>query len=549
MHSKGLNAESGKAAEENFSSKRDRTENPHDISNRKKTMGSPKEPTDPDSKDVIRKEKVSSVPPVAPYVKAPGGVAGSRQSDAGSLAVTAGKKEIISQGNDAKEIYKKNSATLSEKNKSSAVTDDGKENEEATHVVFRIPLRRSSLTNGEEAEKRSSVEILSREAGRSKRREREHCKERPRSVSTCRELRRERTSDRLPRRRMPSEGNESRNELATNPENEGKKGVTERVRSRSSSSRRTKGLSPDQTGVETPLVANGNESYDGEDEEVVIPWRKAPRSRSLVSRTDGSSDAARSKEPPTNTQEQVPIGGEAMEGPTKKSEGCEDNSPPLVTAPLRQRSKSRGPERRMTRSVTLSEIKRAGEGTAVASEQKPQRRSRSSSRLHDGSRSHDCIRETVKPVAEGDDAKAHASPRRKLSTKRSVSRTRKEGEEGARRVAGDAAKPNKGTDYRSKGTKSKDSQNSGNLENAHNKTSHENDTTNETKDNEKSITGNICSSELTVESNSVETQTATVETKCVELQTEAAETNSKLCQTEEDLEPRVSQRDLEEHTR
>ncbi|XP_050712801.1 trichohyalin-like isoform X3 [Eriocheir sinensis] len=549
MHSKGLNAEAGKAAEENSSSKRDRSENPHDISNRKKTMGSPKEPTNPDSKEVIRKEKVPLVPPVAAYVKAPGGMAVSKQADAGSLAVTVAKKEVISQGNDTKEIYKKNSAALSEKNKPSAVRDDGKESEEATHVVFRIPLRRSSLANGEEAEKRSSVEILSREAGRSKRREREHCKERPRSVSTSRELRRERTSDRLPRRRMPSEGNESRNELATNPENEGKKGVTERVRSRSSSSRRTKGLSPDQTGVETPLVANGNESYDGEDEEVVIPWRRAPRSRSLVSRVDGSSDAARSDEPPTNTQGQAASGGGAMEGPNKKSEGCEDNSPSLVTAPLRQRSKSRGPERRMTRSVTLSEIKRAGEGMAVASEQKPQRRSRSSSRLQEGSRSHGGMRESVKPVAEGDDAKAHASPRRKLSTKRSVSRTRKEGEEGARRLAGDAANSTKGTDYRSKGTKSKDSQNSGNLENAHNKTNRENDTANEIKDTEKSITGNKGLSELTVESNSVETQTATAETKCVELQTEAAETNSKLCQTEEDLEPRVSQRDLKEHTR
>lgn len=548
MYPKGVNAEAGKVAEENSSSKRDRFDDPH-ASNRKKTTGSPKEPADPDSKDLVKKEKVSPVPPVTACVKAAGGITVSRQSDAGSSAVSAAKKEAVSQGNDTKEIHKRNSATFSEKNKSSVVTDEGKENEEATHVVFRIPLRSSSLANGEEVEKRSSVEILSREAGRSKRREREHCKERPRSVSTSRELRRERTSDRLPRRRMPSEGNESRNELATNAESEEKKGATERVRPRSSSSRRAKGLSPDLTGVEVPLVDNGNESYDGGDEEVIIPWRKAPRSRSLASRADGSSDATRSEAPPTNTQEQAARGAGMMEGTTKKSEGCEAKSPSHVTAPMRQRSKSRGPERRMTRSITLSEIKQAGEAMAVTSEQKPQRRSRSSSRLHEGSRSHDVTRETVKPVAEGDDGKAQASPRRKISTKRSVSRTRKDAEEGARRLAGDAANSTKKTDHRSKGTNSKDSQNSGNLENAHSKTNTENDTANEIKDTETSIAENKGQSELNLDTNTVETQTTTAETKCVELQTEVAETNSKLCQTEEDLEPRVTQRDLEEHTR
>lgn len=529
-HSKVLSAEAGKAAAENSPSKRDKTENSQEISKAKKDTESLNASTSLVSKDELRKEKLSSAPPVAGQVKAARGTAAARQTDSGSSVVTMAPKKIL-QEKDTKDINKRNSVTLSEKSKTTATTDESNANEEATHVVFRIPLRSSSMANGEDAEKRSSVEILSREAGRSKRREREHCKERPRSLSTSRELRREKTSERLPRKRVPSEGNESRNELETNHESEGKRGVRERARCRSTSSRRTRGLSPDQTGTETPLVANGNESYDGGDEEVVIPWRKAPRSRSLAARPSSDSATVRSQ-PPINTPDQRGGGGTLKE-PTKESEACEDKRPSTVTAPPRQRSKSRGPERRMTRSVTLSEIKRAGEVTPAASEQKPQRRSRSSSRLQESSLSHDRVR-------EGDEAKALASPRRRLSTKRSASQTRKEGEEGARRPAGNTTNSTKATVYKSQGTNSKD---------VHNKTNNENDTANKRKEAEKSITDSKHSSEPKVETNSVETQTAQAETKCVELQTVATETNSKLCQTEEDLEPRVSQRDLEEHTR
>ena len=399
-----------------------------------------------------------------------------------------------------------------------------KENETATHVVFRIPFQRTSLANGEEGHQRASVEILTREAGRTKRREKEHCKERPRSVSTSRELRRERTSERLSRKRILSEGTESKNDLTATPGDEGRKeGTKERVRCRSassSSSRRIKDHSSEQTCTEVSLVSNGNDSYDGGDEEVIIPWRKAPRSRSSVLRTEGSSDAVTTEsDKPLTTTPAAGMSVEAVQEGTTK-----DENPTLVTAPPRQRSKSRGSERRMTRSLTMSEIKQATDSKTTPSEHPPQRRARSSSRLQDT-----C--DVEKPTLDGASPISQVPQRRKVSTKRRSMSARREGEEKTRRSAGDASKTNV---QEPKIMTSKESHRLNHVKAKSNETT---PSKKEIKDTEKSIDNHKCSCKKTVE------------TKCVDLQTLSAEVESKLSQTENDLELRYSQQDLEEHTR
>ncbi|XP_045111924.1 serine/arginine repetitive matrix protein 1-like [Portunus trituberculatus] len=260
----------------------------------KENKGDYKDIISSEPNSVIKGKVLSSSPKEGTAERTPSNTPLTKHSRTGSLAmVTNASLKACPQKNETKEIKdgKISSVTQNDKMSEAHRTSD-KDNETTTHVVFRIPFRSKSLANGEDLHKRASVEILSRDAGRPKRRENEHCRERPRSVSTSRELRRERASERPSRKRIQSEGTESKNKLPTAPEDERKKEDSkERVRSRSSSSRHSKDRSPDQTFTESSLFTNENDSYDGGDEEVFIPWRKAPRSRSRAIKSQSSGDA------------------------------------------------------------------------------------------------------------------------------------------------------------------------------------------------------------------------------------------------------------------
>ncbi|XP_063885716.1 serine/arginine repetitive matrix protein 2-like isoform X2 [Scylla paramamosain] len=485
--------------------------------------------------NLIIKEKVlSSSPKEGTSEMTPSNTPTTKHSRTGSLAmVTDAPVKGTPQENETEEIKDDKITPVTENNKmSAAVRTSDKENETTTHVVFRIPFRSKSLANGEDLHQRASVEILPREAGRSKRREKEHCRERPRSVSTSRELRRERALERPSRKRIQSEGTESKNKLPTAPEDEGKKEETkERIRCRSSSSRRSKDLSPDQTFTESSLFTNENDSYDGGDEEVVIPWRKAPRSRSRAIKSQSSGDAATlvSENRQVSTLDKVE---RTQSGPPTEFPSSEKNST-AVTAPPRQRSKSRGPERRMTRSVTLSELKQADGTKSKSPEPKLQRRARSSSRLQEiPRRAPDDTLDTEKATQDG----GEVPQRRRVATKRRSMSARREGEEGVRRSTADTLR------LCGEGSKIISSKESHHLNNLKTKSdvpilSKRNPVSKKTEDTKSTNTDQKCSCKKTVE------------TRNVELQTSAAEVESSLCQTEKDLELRFSQQDLEEHTR
>ncbi|XP_042219491.1 mucin-17-like isoform X2 [Homarus americanus] len=320
--------------------------------------------------------------------------------------------------------------------------------EVATHVVFRIPLRRCSLTNGEETEKRVSVEILKEEEGKRSRKEKVHYKERPRSVSTSRELRREKSSELLTRRRLASEGPEGKSENS-----ETKDGVRERVRRRSSSSIRRHRSRGEETHCEEAAKASKTNSDDKKEEDLA-PWRRSStRSRSRVSKSSAGKQGATNVD---ETSDQSSTGydadhvtdssdhhmtrsvskGSRTRGIQEKSSpdiagNDEENHLPAtsalskVTAPPRQRSKSRGAERRMTRSATISEIRRARDidtkPVSAERDSEPRRRAQSSSRVPDTSRhtrDADTCGTPRRPV-EDDAAGVHRPPRRRsLSTKR-----------------------------------------------------------------------------------------------------------------------------------
>lgn len=543
----GSTIEDGKVFVENAAVKQCKPEHPLEICSTN-DIDSQKELKDVEPKNVIGRDKAALASSREGYIKLPGVMTTSQQSDSRSLANAVSH---ISQENDKNVLTEKGCFKPSKKNNSSAAIDQGKETEEATHIVLRIPLRSNDMANREDAEKRASVEILSHETRRPKQQEREHCKARPRSVSTSRELRRESTSERHSRSRFSSEGNGSRNEVSTSHDCEGKKERSkEKTRCRSSSSGHNKSLLRDQSNVEAIFVAKGNENYDGGDE-IFIPRREIRKNRSGISKAYGSHEVgrARSEDPPSNIQDEGRR-EKSVKGATNESEVCEEKISLLSAAPSRHRSMSRGMERRITRSVTLSEIKRIGADTSASWEQRPQRRAKSSSRAQEGLRFHSHMPETGRPKQEGKEGKTHAPPRRKHSIKMREAQTQKESEEDVKQLTRDSSNPVMGNDYRSKKINVKDSQVSRNSLNECNKTASEDHTSVNIKDTKSCIKKNVHSRELILEMSNVETQTTMVESSHVALQTViATETKSKLSQTEEDLQPEISRRELEDHTR
>nr|XP_053646368.1 rootletin-like isoform X2 [Cherax quadricarinatus] len=313
----------------------------------------------------------------------------------------------------------------------------------ATHVVFRIPLRSSSLTNGKGTQRRVSAEILSKEDGKTHRKDKEHRRERPRSLSTSRELKRENTSEVFERRRLLSEGAECEEDLSMERgRGVAKDEVRERVRRRSSSSirrRRSRGEENHHEKDNGNTMSNDNKEYD----EVLVPWRTSTRSRT---RASGNGTKGTVMNTTVSNDKNSCGTNDLGEGSTvrhrtrsastgrraRETQENNDGNDFLTTSinssiapPPRQRSKSRGSERRLTRSVTQSEIKHACDMNMKP--MSPERDSKSRSRTQSASRIADTSRypEDVntsgrgRPMLDGDAAGAHKPPRRRsLSTSR-----------------------------------------------------------------------------------------------------------------------------------
>ncbi|XP_069167155.1 cingulin isoform X2 [Procambarus clarkii] len=312
----------------------------------------------------------------------------------------------------------------------------------ATHVVFRIPLHNTTLTNGKDKEGRVSVEILSGQDRDSIRKTKEHRKERPRSLSTSRELRRERTSETLPRRRLASEGSECGGDYIMDGDRpEATTDLRERVRRRSSSSirrQRTREAKNCEGDEARSTSVSNDQLQDGD--EVVVPWRRSTRSRtraSINSALSGSVDGVTNPNsastedhvkgsPARHRTRSASIGRKA--GETQENDIGENNLSATkynAIAPPRQRSKSRGSERRMTRSATLSEIKRSSdvETKTISPDSEPRRRALSSSRVGDSLREMEVANTcgTGSPVYDEEVAGVQKPVRRR----RSLSRTRR----------------------------------------------------------------------------------------------------------------------------
>ncbi|KAK4292200.1 hypothetical protein Pmani_035010 [Petrolisthes manimaculis] len=280
--------------------------------------------------------------------------------------------------------------------------------EAATHVIFRIPLSRNSMTDSEDKERRVSVEILPEVGGGINRKEKENTKDRPRSVSTSRELRREK-SDIIIRRRVGSDAGEGREE---------KEGGKVRTRVRSSSTTRRHRMQRNQTSEDKINSPGSDKTTDNSEEDVIVPWRKRTRSKSRVSvnPTNDSTLSSTNSSPDkisaassiatketVDQQENVKT-KQNIDVVVKENEKQVDS----VTAPPRHRSKSQDTERRRTRSVTLSEIQRATTGVDLeVKEPQGQRRARSSSRTSETSHNMD---------TDGDVTKTRRPPRRRSSS-------------------------------------------------------------------------------------------------------------------------------------
>ncbi|KAK3868371.1 hypothetical protein Pcinc_026230 [Petrolisthes cinctipes] len=279
--------------------------------------------------------------------------------------------------------------------------------EAATHVIFRIPLSRNSMTDSEDKERRVSVEILPEAGGGISRKEKEDSKDRPRSVSTSRELRREK-SDIIIRRRVGSDAGEGREE---------KEGGKVRTRVRSSSTTRRHRMQRNQMSEDKINSPGSDKMTDNSEDDVIVPWRNRTRSKSRVSvnPTNDSTLSSTNSSPDKisaassiGTKETV-VQQENVNTKQNTDVVVTENEKQVdsVTAPPRHRSKSQDTERRRTRSVTLSEIQRASTGVDLeVKEPQGQRRARSSSRAS----------ETSHMDTDGDVTKTRRPPRRRSSS-------------------------------------------------------------------------------------------------------------------------------------
>lgn len=253
--------------------------------------------------------------------------------------------------------------------------------ETTTHVVIRIPLRRSASSGVIGEEKRVSIEFLSEQEKESGRR--------LRSVSTPREVTREATHESF---RDPKDAiSLARNRSLTGRREsraEGKKGDSSdtggraRVRRRSSSRRRRDVISPGPAVEPKPPppapAQDANDGGDADDDSdpnvVIIPWRRRTRSRSRVSetRTEGSAaPAASSPDPAAGATTAAGSRGRSLSGGRTPGQQGQPAAVPAVSEdpkakeaaevrpPPRQRSLSRGPERRATRAVTPADVQQA----------------------------------------------------------------------------------------------------------------------------------------------------------------------------------------------
>ncbi|XP_063589102.1 nascent polypeptide-associated complex subunit alpha, muscle-specific form-like [Penaeus indicus] len=255
--------------------------------------------------------------------------------------------------------------------------------ETTTHVVIRIPLRRSASSGVIGEEKRVSIEFLPEQEKGSGRR--------LRSVSTPREFTREATHETfrdpkdsigLARNRSLTGRRESRAEGKKDDSSDN--GGRVRVRRRSSSRRRRDVISPGPAVEPKPPppapAQDANDGGDADDDSdpnvVIIPWRRRTRSRSRVSeaRTDGSAaPAASSPDPAAGATMAAGSRGRSLSSERSPGQQGQPTVVPAVSEdpkakeaaegqvrpPPRQRSLSRGPDRRTTRAVTPADVQQA----------------------------------------------------------------------------------------------------------------------------------------------------------------------------------------------
>ncbi|XP_068234835.1 uncharacterized protein [Palaemon carinicauda] len=208
------------------------------------------------------------------------------------------------------EVHEKNCCdTINSQNMSDYPQNDDSPSERATHVVFRIPLRSNSCSNCHELEKRVSVEVLTgKEANEVRRPEKHYHRKRPRSVSTSRELKRERISDYFQRKRSSSTGPEGEGDnnlpvLGTNDQIEKKNQNQQFGQSVSCGSPKVNPCRPKcQVNVNKQKeLADDKIEKDSRCDEahvVVIPWRSRNRSHSKVNELPETDN----KEKVTNTE-------------------------------------------------------------------------------------------------------------------------------------------------------------------------------------------------------------------------------------------------------
>ncbi|XP_066972128.1 putative leucine-rich repeat-containing protein DDB_G0290503 isoform X2 [Macrobrachium rosenbergii] len=217
----------------------------------------------------------------------------------------------------SEEVYEKNVSDSVNRQSMSNFSQDGSPSERATHVVFRIPLRSNSCSNCHELEKRVSVEVLSgKEAKEVKRPEKHYHKKRPRSVSTSRELKRERISEYFQRKRSSSTGPEGE------PEEHLSISVTEEQKDRDNK--------------------NDKDSSCDEAQVVIIPWRCRSRSHSRARELPGTENNEKFKDTTVSrAQSHSSIRDSTDSNPDKDYTSMTNNTDSKIDGDSRTRSRTR----------------------------------------------------------------------------------------------------------------------------------------------------------------------------------------------------------------